>query len=346
MTRKARALGMRNTVYVNANGLPDDQQITTARDEALLGMAIQERFPKYYRYFSLASFVYQGHLVRNHNHLLGKVEGLDGIKTGYTYDSGFNLITSVKRGARHIVAVVLGGRSAGSRDARMRELIAAYIDDASTRPAAVAQVPLPTPAPAAAADPKLATIGPPVLLHPPSSPPVDKTTTAIANANAPITPNKVKTVTVKLVPPKNSPAVKTAAAQNSVPATTDSNETSAPAPRAGVLGKLPAVMKAVKQAAITPANAAEALPTRHTTRGGWAIQIGAYEDAAEAKEKLSSAKDKVLGMVERAEGYIERTIKGAKTYYRARFAGFDRRQAEAACKHLKKNDIACMAMKI
>ena len=134
MTRKARALGMRNTTYRNANGLPNDEQITTARDQALLGIAIQERFPKYYRYFSLASFVYRGNAMRNHNHLLGKVEGVDGIKTGFTRDSGFNLVTSVKRGPRRIVAVVLGGRSAGSRDARMRDLIETNIDDASTKP--------------------------------------------------------------------------------------------------------------------------------------------------------------------------------------------------------------------
>ena len=134
MTRKARALGMRNTTYRNANGLPNDDQITTARDQALLGIAIQERFPKYYRYFSLASFVYRGNAMRNHNHLLGKVEGVDGIKTGFTRDFGFNLVTSVRRGPRRIVAVVLGGRSAGSRDARMRELIEANIDDASTKP--------------------------------------------------------------------------------------------------------------------------------------------------------------------------------------------------------------------
>ena len=113
MTRKARALGMKNTTYRNANGLPNDEQITTARDQALLGIAIQERFPKYYRYFSTPSFVYRGNAMRNHNHLLGKVEGVDGIKTGFTRDSGFNLVTSVKRGPRHIVAVVLGGRSAG-----------------------------------------------------------------------------------------------------------------------------------------------------------------------------------------------------------------------------------------
>src|ERR1700710_1621396 len=133
MTRKARSLGMLKTVYRNASGLPDDQQVTTARDQATLGRAIQERFPRYYRYFSTPSFTYRGESMRNHNRLLGRVEGVDGIKTGYTRASGFNLVTSVKRDNRHIVAVVLGGSSASSRDARMRDLIGSYVADASNR---------------------------------------------------------------------------------------------------------------------------------------------------------------------------------------------------------------------
>jgi len=109
MTRKARALGMSSTTYVNASGLPADDQITTARDQALLGRAIQDRFPGYYRYFSTASFSYKGNAIRNHNKLLGQVAGVDGIKTGYVRASGFNLVTSVRRGNRHLVAVVMGG---------------------------------------------------------------------------------------------------------------------------------------------------------------------------------------------------------------------------------------------
>jgi len=123
MTRKARALGMKDTVYKNASGLPDDDQITTARDQSTLGRAIQERFPRYYKYFSIRSFTFRGESISNHNHLLGKVEGVDGIKTGYINASGFNLVTSVHRGNRYLVAVVMGGSSGGSRDARMRELI-------------------------------------------------------------------------------------------------------------------------------------------------------------------------------------------------------------------------------
>ncbi len=133
MTRKARALGMSRTVYANASGLPDEDQLTTARDQATLGRAIQDRFPRYYRYFATPAFVYRGRAMRNHNKLLGRVEGVDGIKTGYTRASGFNLVSSVRRGNRHIVAVVIGGASGGARDARMRTLIEQQIASASTQ---------------------------------------------------------------------------------------------------------------------------------------------------------------------------------------------------------------------
>ena len=133
MTRKARALGMTKTVYRNASGLPDDEQVTTARDQATLGRSIQERFPRYYRYFSTTAFNYHGHSIRNHNKLLGNVEGVDGIKTGYTRASGFNLVTSMRRGNRHLVGVVLGGRSGGSRDTIMRGLLAENLEKAATK---------------------------------------------------------------------------------------------------------------------------------------------------------------------------------------------------------------------
>jgi D-alanyl-D-alanine carboxypeptidase len=133
MTRKARALGMTRTVYRNASGLPDDDQVTTARDQSTLGRAIQDRFPRHYRYFSTSVFNYHGHSIRNHNKLLGNVEGVDGIKTGYTRASGFNLVTSMRRGNRHLVGVVLGGRSGGSRDAAMRSLLAENLEKAASK---------------------------------------------------------------------------------------------------------------------------------------------------------------------------------------------------------------------
>ena len=133
MTVKAGALGMLGTTYVNASGLPAEAQITTARDQAVLGRAIQHRFPVYYQYFATPSFRYKGAEMRNHNNLLGQVKGVDGIKTGYTEASGYNLTSSVRRDEKHIVAVVLGGTSNGARDARMRQLIEAHISLASTQ---------------------------------------------------------------------------------------------------------------------------------------------------------------------------------------------------------------------
>jgi D-alanyl-D-alanine carboxypeptidase len=131
MTQKAQTLGMTNTVYVNASGLPADAQITTAREQALLGRIIQERFPEYYRYFALPSFQYRGMSISNHNALLRQMEGVDGIKTGYAEASGYNLVSSIRREGRHLVAVVLGGRSTASRDSRMRQLILDFIHRAS-----------------------------------------------------------------------------------------------------------------------------------------------------------------------------------------------------------------------
>jgi len=133
MTAKAGALGMLGTTYVNASGLPAEAQITTARDQAVLGRAIQHRFPVYYQYFATPSFRYKGAEMRNHNNLLGQVKGVDGIKTGYTEASGYNLTSSVRRDEKHIVAVVLGRTSNGARDARMRQLIEAHISLASTQ---------------------------------------------------------------------------------------------------------------------------------------------------------------------------------------------------------------------
>ena len=132
MTKKARALGMMHTVYRNASGLPDPGQITTARDLAILGRAIQSRFPQYYPYFAMKGFSYDGDYIGNHNKLLGRIEGVDGIKTGFTRTSGFNLLTSAKLDGRHIVAVVMGGRTGAQRDNQMARLVETYLPRATT----------------------------------------------------------------------------------------------------------------------------------------------------------------------------------------------------------------------
>ncbi len=132
MTRKAHALGMSRTNYVNASGLPDDMQLTTARDMVTLGRAIHDHFPQYFHFFSTPSFRYHGQFMANHNHLMEQVEGMDGIKTGYTRMSGFNLLSSVNRNGHWLIASVLGGKTRLGRDRIMADLIAAQIDKCAT----------------------------------------------------------------------------------------------------------------------------------------------------------------------------------------------------------------------
>lgn len=123
MTKKARALGMTKTSFRNASGLPNRRQKSTARDMAKLGLRIQRDFPQYYHFFKTTKFTYKGRTYGNHNNLLGRYSGTDGIKTGYTRASGFNLVSSVHQGDRHLIAVVFGGRTAKSRDRHMISLL-------------------------------------------------------------------------------------------------------------------------------------------------------------------------------------------------------------------------------
>jgi len=123
MTNKARELGMRQTTFRNASGLPNLQQMSTARDMTTLARALLHRHAKYYHYFSTRTFVYNGEPIRNHNHLMERYEGMDGIKTGFIGASGFNLVASAKRGNRRLVGVVFGGQSAAARDKHMAQLL-------------------------------------------------------------------------------------------------------------------------------------------------------------------------------------------------------------------------------
>ena len=140
MTSKARQLGMTATVFRNASGLPDDGQRTTARDMAVLGMALRKHFPQHYYYFSATDFSFRGKRIRGHNDLLGRVNGVDGIKTGYIRASGFNIVTSVYADGRKLVVVVMGGDTARKRNAHVEDLIARYLPEASGGGVAAAPV--------------------------------------------------------------------------------------------------------------------------------------------------------------------------------------------------------------
>jgi D-alanyl-D-alanine carboxypeptidase len=372
MTRKAQSLGMSRTVYRNASGLPDDEQVTTARDQATLGRAIQERFPRYYRYFSIRSFAYRGQSIGNHNRLLGRVEGVDGIKTGYTRASGFNLVTSVKRDNRYIVAVVLGGSSAGSRDARMRSLIEENIRTASTRRTAplvaeAAPKAEPRTEPKAEAravrqpEPKTTQSTQSYTVASAESTPVRLGSPSASNSRPrpslgstdPIRPVMVKTLNVKpggqvrtasMVPfhlPSNAPAPE-ASAEGGPLAMATVETPPAPAAPAGILGTLfPRTTVATAQ----PGPSASAKVTRPQAHSGWMIQVGAFPAEQEARQRLVNVKSKAASLLADADPFTETVRKGDSLLYRARFAGLDREEAEAACKYLKRNDVDCMTLK-
>lgn len=130
MTGKARALGMRRTRFVNASGLPDERQVSTARDMATLGRALMRDHRRFAGYFTLKEWTYEGRRIRATNKLLGEVPGVRGIKTGYIRDSGFNLAVSVRRGGRHVIAVVFGGRTGRARNETMKALIERWVPEA------------------------------------------------------------------------------------------------------------------------------------------------------------------------------------------------------------------------
>jgi D-alanyl-D-alanine carboxypeptidase len=470
MTRKAQALGMSRTIYKNASGLPDSGQITTARDQSTLGRAVQERFPRYYKYFSIRTFVFRGQSIGNHNNLLGRVEGVDGIKTGYVNASGFNLVTSVHRGNRYLVAVVMGGSSAGSRDAKMRDLISDKIAQASVKrtapmvaegspppearpePKAVAKVET-APEPKVAAkveakpEPKVAAkteaakteakpepkaearfavasaVSLPVRLNSAPAAQADPAATTrtesmaaaaqprtAAGSTDPIRPVLVKTLSVKagttasLAPmqvsaaaptepapvraaapvaasapvvavkpepaPQPAPVVVAAAKpepapapfpppiaakiEAPLPALVTASKPDVPAP---ALSFAPIAAKAEPAAApvAAPARVAAAEPAPAPTRAapaakpqhrsGWIIQVGAFPGEQEAKKRLASAQTKAAKLLTKAEAFTETVEKGGTTLYRARFAGLDKDSAEAACKHLKRNDVECVTVK-
>ena len=134
MTRKAKKLGMTRTTFRNASGLPNRGQLSTARDMATLGIAIRKNHPKFFKLFKTKSFIYKGVKYTNHNNLLGSYSGTDGIKTGYTNASGFNLVASVERNGQRIIGVVFGGKKARSRDKHMVTLLNKYFKTSLSKP--------------------------------------------------------------------------------------------------------------------------------------------------------------------------------------------------------------------
>jgi D-alanyl-D-alanine carboxypeptidase len=317
MTQKARQLGMTGTIFRNASGLPNDAQHSTARDLAILGMALREHYPQYYGYFSTRSFSFGKHRMANHNRLLGRVKGIDGIKTGYTQKSGFNLVSSVSDGNRRLVAVVMGGSTGRARDDQMAGLIKKYLPQASTRR------------------------GGPLIAKRNNS-----ASAALASANSPKrdvpTPDAKPEADV-IVATDEAEIQAAEAAQIAAQETVDTvvEETTEPVVQAYAE---PAPRPKAK---LAPAPKTDVDPIRTSSTGpdGWAIQVASSPSEDEARGFLSKTSKQAPRAVASASPFTVPFEKGGTTYYRARFGGFASKTAAwDACGALKKKKISCYAI--
>ncbi|MGE0202486.1 MAG: D-alanyl-D-alanine carboxypeptidase [Hyphomicrobiaceae bacterium] len=361
MTARARAMGMTRTVFRNASGLPDPGQVTTARDMLVLSLRLYDDFPRHYRHFSQRYYTFRGRRYRNHNGLLFTVAGTDGIKTGYTRASGFNLVTSVRREGKHVVAVVFGGRTAGERNMKMRLLLAKTWPRASTqktrraRPQMVARRDTPRSAPAAALRrPAPRLVAPPqpvrrkLALRPsitPAPSPSPAPDVRPAREPVPAATPVARTPTPAL---GRAPSTLDAQARDLI---TDQRLWPAPAPRPvapprwsePVLPQAPARLYRLR-----PAPEPRPAPQpRHqvAARGPVQIQIGAFVTMADARRSIAAAQQKSSGLLAGHPPLTPTVVVARQTYYRARFAGFDASRAEQVCSVLKRQRIECFVVR-
>lgn len=348
MTRKARELGMTKTTFRNAHGLPDREQVTTARDMLTLGLRLYDTFPVQSRLFATRSFQFAGRNHRNHNTMLDNFQGMEGIKTGYTAASGYNLVASARRDGRHVVGAVFGGASGAARNARMRVMLTRGLQRASTertrQPLIVASRanPQAVPAPAPAKRPVPARVA--------SARP--REVSAAADQAPTLVEPPAAVVRSRPSAPAAAPPLRVAEARPPGSAATDWRSTvRIAAPVAGatsVASRLGGDLNPVARSPSTLAAQAAQLGRGATSvaaatprQGGVQIQIGAFAAADEARQKLDAARGLSAGLAGAGTATPAVTVNG-RTLYRARFTGLDAQSAAAACSDLRRRQIDCL----
>ncbi len=282
MTNTGRRIGMKNTIFRNASGLPNDEQVTTARDMAILAAHLIHDYPGYYSVFETRYFTFKGRKYRNHNKLLFGYKGTDGIKTGYTRASGFNLTASVHRGNKHLVAVVLGGKTGSQRDAAMRALLDKNFAAASDTKPSPAQL----------------------------------------------------TASLDGAPPPPLPAMRK-------PAFTLAPATPASTTSASAEGDITEPDQPLKASLTPPKGAAKS--ARYA--GAYHVQVGAFMSQADAENRLGMVQQRAVDLLDGHLPFTASFMKDDQEWYRARFAGFSKEDAQSTCAALKKRSLDCVAMR-
>jgi D-alanyl-D-alanine carboxypeptidase len=341
MTRKARILGMSNTVFANPHGLPNANQYTTAHDMAKLGIALKRDFPRYYHYFSVRQFSWSGTSYYTHNRVMLRYAGVDGIKTGFIGASGFNLVTSCVRGGRPVIAVVMGGASGAWRDNRMIDLLDQSYATIAKRGAAKglvirANLPLSrdgtaTRVPASVSEQSAtepALVAAPTITEAPT--PVERT------LREPVVPEVlpergILTTTIAPIPPR-SPTAET-------PASPRLLKPVATVVSSGSLSPVVPFAKAV------PADSAGAAEPASQSARNWGIQVGAFSNQPLAQSAAQQAYRLASKHLQGARLAVLPPDANSLDMFRARVQNITESQAMNACATLKANHSPCFTWK-
>jgi D-alanyl-D-alanine carboxypeptidase len=364
MTAKSRQLGMRDTNFHNASGLPDPLQISTASDLAILGRHLAYDFPQYFHYFAAPGFTYRGVSYQTHDNLIGRYDGADGIKTGFTEASGFNLVSSVVRGRNHVIGVVMGGRTARRRDQEMMNLLDATFAQIQVNPMLVASATVPWKNAMAQNN---STVVAGFDLTPPSAHGAQPPPTVVADAededaaetrpDNDLAQNEIAPAPVPMPatapappqqqfhplpqPPKAAPP---AAMASSLPIPTPKPKTQAKPPVMVASYQPPKPKPSAKPEIGEGDYDDQAATMRKLTAQDWTIQIGAFADSTQARTQLASYAEHSMDILGQAARIIVpfRGVDG-QTLFRARFGPFVEREAREVCARLTERGQTCFA---
>lgn len=308
MTQKARALGMANTRFVNASGLPDVRQVTTARDMAVMGLALKKHFPEFYSMFKARSFSFNGRTYDTHNRVMLRYAGVDGLKTGFTRMSGFNLVTSVNRDGRRLIGVVMGGITGKSRDDRMITIL-----DQSYR--------------------KLASGGTSPNISVASS--VSEASSAEVSEGQGDTDEKTHDAYSGLRDSSKSTYIRWAASAKELASKADQ----ASGIKAGTQSAASESRKTVSGA--STASAGQQFDPSAVKGLNWGIQVGAFDKESEAKQAALNAKRMVSELAELSKVVVMDNQDYNNRKHRARLENLSQNQAQKACNELKNSNNSC-----
>ena len=295
MNRRAKLIGMTNTNFTNASGLHDPRQVSTARDMAKLGRSLVVNYPREYKYFSTRSFTYRGKTYNNHNRLLGKYRGLDGIKTGYVSASGFNLVASAVRNNRRLIGVVFGGKSGKTRNAHMEVLLDSGFSKVGRM--RFAQAPAPTRKPGVILSDSQLSV--------PRSPSNQSLKSAYADLN-----NKIDNT-----------------------GSTNSKLSDPSSLRAGLNTPQNFETSGRSASYARPTLPESTLSVSRNTKP-WSIQVGAFSSRASSDKALYNAAQKLPAQYAQATPVIAPLKTEQGWMFRARLSGFSKDTAYDACKYL------------